>query len=333
MSRFALWSHIVLCVLGLGLAWQAAHHERERTGGPSSVTLLDVEPAAIASLDYRWDKGTTRVRREGRQLLVEVDRELPPKAPPKSDADGDAAPAVAAEPAREKATIPAGKVVVGAIDAVAPLKTKRTLGVIAADRLGSMGLAEPQRSLTITTARGRTLTLDIGDASYGAQGRYARVRGDDVVHLLEPAIVSGVEGSVDALLEKRPLPAEIDAVRALAVRAGDRAGEWVHVDRDQPAKRRLARRDEPNGKDDAATKLLGTLRGLRGTKLVDDAAKAGDAVATFVVDLGDEGPLTLELVQRGDGSGHVVRAGPWAWELAATPVKELLDDVDAVFAP
>jgi hypothetical protein len=330
MTRATLWTHIVLCVVGLGLAWNAAHRERERTGGPSSSTLLDVAPEAIATVDYRWDKGTTRVHRDGRELLVDVDRELPPKAPPKTDDTGAPAPAV--DPGRERATIPAGKVVVTALEALAPLKTKRTLGAVDAAGLQAMGLGAPARSLTVTTTSGRSLVLDIGEASYGAQGRYARVRGDDVVHLLDPAIVSGVEGGVDALLEKRPLPADVDAVRALAVRSGDRTGEWVHADRDQPTKRRLARREDPTGKDEAATKLLGTLRGLRGTKLAD-ATTAGSVVATFVVDLGDEDRRSIEVLERPDGAGHVVRVGRWTWELAATPTKELLDDVDAVFAP
>ena len=339
MTRASMWIHIGLCVAALGFAWQAAHAVRERTG-PSSTVLLAADEGDVAAVDYAWDTGATHVRRDGTSVVVDVDRELPGKATKdekkdeKKDADApastDAAPAA---PTREKLRFPGGRPVTNALKALEPLRSKRTLGVVDDARLAAMGLAQPARTLTVTTKSGRSVTLELGDTSFGAQGRYARVKGDNVVHLIDAAVTSGVEGGVDTLLEKQPLTAELEDVRAYAVKSGDRSASFVHVARQQPTKRYFARRDDGETKDEAGTKLLATLRNLRGTKLADDAtaAAAGAVVAAFAIDAG--APVTVEIVERGDGAGHLARVKPWTWELAPTQARELLDDVDAVFAP
>ena len=350
MTRASMWIHIGLCVVALGFAWRGAHAVRERTG-PSSTVLLAADEGDVVDVAYAWDKGTTHVRRDAGALVVDLDRELPAKPAKlakddkKNDTkseqendqtkDGDQPAPVVAPPAptREKLRFPGGRPVDNALKALEPLRSKRTLGVVDDARLAAMGLAQPTRTLTVTTKSGRSVTLELGETSFGAQGRYARVKGDNVVHLIDAAVMSGVEGGPDTLLEKQPLTAELDEVRAYAVKAGDRTASFVHVARAQPAKRYFARRDDGETKDEAATKLLGTLRNLRGTKLADDAtgAAAGAVVAAFAVDVG--GPVTVEIVERGDGAGHLVRVKPWTWELSATQARELLDDVDAVFAP
>jgi hypothetical protein len=350
MTRASMWIHVGLCVVALGFAWRGAHAVRERTG-PSSTLLLAADEGEVVDVAYVWDKGTTHVRRDGGAVVVELDRELPAKPEKKDDkknekkdettgakdGSGDVASgstdATTAPPAREQLRFPGGRPVHNAIKALEPLRSKRTLGVVDETRLAAMGLSRPTRSLTMTTKQGRAVTLELGDASFGSQGRYARIKGDDVVHLIDAVVVSGVEGGADTLLEKQPLTAELDEIRGYAVKAGDRTASFVHVAREQPAKRFVARRDDGETKDDAATKLLGTLRNLRGTRLADapTAAAAGAVVAAFAVDTG--APLTVEIVERGDGTGHLVRVKPWTWELATTPTRELLDDVDAVFAP
>jgi hypothetical protein len=234
---------------------------------------------------------------------------------------------------REQARFPGGRAVQSALKALEPLHTKRTLGTVDDTRLAAMGFSPPTRTMTVTTKNGRTLVLELGDSSYGAQGRYARVKGDTVVHLIDAAIASGLEGGVDQLLEKQPVTVELEQVRGYALKAGERTAVFVHVAREQPGKRFFARRDEESTKDEAGTKLFGTLRNLRGTKLASDAvvAAGGAVVASIAVDSDED--FTLELVERADGGGHVARVKPWAWEVSPTQAKEFLDDVDAVLAP
>jgi len=351
VTRASMWIHLGRGAMAMALAWRAAHTVRERTG-PSSTTLLAAEAGDVASVDYTWDKGTTRVQRDGATLVVSVDRELPPGPAGKGDkkadngdaskgaeANADAGATAAVEaaaapaPTREQQRFPGGKPVGNAVKALEPLRSKRTLGVVDDARLTAMGLAKPARTLAVTTRSGRSLVLELGDASFGSQGRYARVAGEPVVHLIDAAVVAGFEGGVDALVDKQPLSAELEQVRGYALRAGDRAATFVHVAREQPSKRHFARRDDTSAKDGPATKLFGTLRNLRGTKLADAAVAdaAGSVVAAFAVEASE--PFLVEIVERGDGGGHLARVQPWTWELSTTPAKELLDDVDAVFAP
>lgn len=347
MSRAALWLHIALCALALGFAWQSAHKEKEKKGGPSAVVLLDAAPGDVVSIGYTWDTGSTKTTVSGgaknRSAVVELDREIPKKAPPKKKDDHgkdvDAAPeAIAndAPPEHERATLPGGKNLLTAIEALEPLKTKRTLGVVDDARLEAMGLSglkKPLRTLTITTKK-KTLELELGEASYGAQGRYARVKGDNVVHLIDAAIASGLEGGVDTLLEKRLLTTDLENITGFTVRSADKNGAWLHVDKDQPTTRFFAKRDDPTSKDEPAGKLMTTLRNLRGNKLFDAAAKPealGSVVVSFVVDT-VFGAVTVDIVERTDGEAEarVARVGRWVYELTPTQTKELTDDLGAL---
>jgi len=351
MSRTTLWLHAALCVLALGFAWRTAHTEKEKKGGPSVTVLIDADKGDVVAVDYTWDKGSTKTVVAGsakmRSAVVDVDREVPKKAPPKKKDDKndkddkdtkDQAPAALVEEAaeREKATLPGGKNVITAIEALEPLKTLRTLGVVDDARLAAMGLQPALRSLTVTTKK-KTLVLELGEASYGAQGRYARVKGDAVVHLIDAAIVTGLEGGADSLLEKRLLTAELDAINGFAVKStkkdSEKVAAFIHVDKDQASTRYFAKKDDPGSKDEAAGKLMTSLRNLRGNKLY--TGDAGEVVAAFVVDVAGAA-VTIEIVERADNAaadsavGYVARVGRWVYELTATQSKELFDDVSAL---
>ena len=346
MSRVGMWIHVALCAAALAFAWTSAHQVAEKQGGPSSVTLLAAAAGDVVGVSYRWDKGSTVTTVSGtgaaRHALVKVDRELPAKKPAKTDAKDGVDPkagaeaeaaavpaAIAALPERETGTIPGGKTVLAAITGLEPFKTKRSLGVVDDARLEAMGLKNPLRSLEVKTASGQSLVLEIGEASYGAQGRYARVKGQPEVHLIDTAIVTGLEGGIDALLEKRALTAELETISGYSVVAGAKSAAFTHVDREQVSTRFFA---IDGVKKEAAGKLMTTLRNLRGTKLANaDASTAASAVVKVVVDT-TGGPVTIEMVEGGAGEGNLLRAGGFVYEITATQARELQDDVDAAVA-
>jgi len=342
MSRVAMWLHVLAAVAALVFAQVSAHRVEEKQGGPSSVVLLDTDVDTIKTLAYRWDKGSTTTTLAGakaaRRALVVVDREVPPKKekpdPKKNphdvaDAGVDVAPdALTAPPVRETGTIPGGKAVLAAATALEPLKTKRTLGAVDADKLLAMGLSPPLRFLDVTTASGKQLHLEIGEQSYGAQGRYARVVGSPEVHLIDQAVINGLEGGVDALLEKRVLLGELEQIRGLDVVVGELKASFVHVDKDQPSTRYFALKEEPTVKREAAGKLLTTLRNVRGTGLAAADVVVGAVAARFAVDV-DGAPQTITVFERADGAGHLARVGDFTWTLTATAGKELIDDATA----
>jgi len=349
MTRLAMWIHVGLCVAALAFAWTSAHQVAEKKGGPSSVTLLGADVGDVTAVNYRWDKGNTVTTLSGtgagRRAVVKLDRELPPKKPvkdpkdpkdnkdpkdPKDVVEPAVPEAIAEVPEHETGTIPGGKTVLSAVAGLEPLKTKRSLGVVDDARLEAMGLKTPLRSLEVKTASGKTLVLEIGEASYGAQGRYARVKGQPEVHLIDTAIITGLEGGIDALLEKRALTAELDGIVGYSVTAGAKNGTFTHIDREQVSTRYFA---ADGVKKEAAGKLMTTLRNLRGSKLAspEAATKAGAVVVKVAVDT-TGGPVAIELVERGDAEGTLMRTGGFVYEVTTTQARELQDDVDAALA-
>lgn len=355
MSPRTLIAHALACLFAVFFAWRMAHRVVEKQGGPSSRVLLDAAKGDVVSIEYKWARGTSKLTSTGaeknRVVIVDLAREIePPKEKkPKKDAKGDAGPeandavdagtdvsAAPVEKKREDARFLAGKTVMNGVEALEPLKTRRTLGIVDAARLKAMGLDAPERALVVTTKNGKKLELEIGESSYGGQGRYARVKGEQEVHLLESVIATGFEGAADTMMEKKPLTVAVEDITGYDVRFGDKQGAYVHKDREQSAKRKLVPKDNLESTADEPGKVLTTLRNLRGGKLVTDESVVGSAVASFKVDVVDKAdPIVIELHERVDGAGHVVRAtvakgSAWTWEITETQGKEILEDLEAL---
>lgn len=357
MSKKTLLVHGAFALIAMVCAWLLAHRVEEKKGGPSSVTLLDAAKGDVQTLTYTWPKGSSTVtssgRGDGRRAVLDVDRTVEPKKDPKKDAKKnekkddkkdpkkDTADAGTAEadagtaepepaPTREQAKFPGGKSVLTALEALEPLKTRRTLGEVDPARLAEMGLEHPVRALVVTTVDGKKLTLEIGESSYGGQGRYARKQGERTVHLLDGTLVTGIEGGPDTLMEKRLIIAEPDKVLGFSVRHGDQSGAFVHVDRGQAATRHFAPKDDAGAKSEQANAVMKTLRDLRATKLAAGPQAAGSVVAGVTVDVDGGEPVVLELVERVDAAGHLIKAGDWLFEVSETQGKELLEDLDAL---
>lgn len=341
MSRMTLMAHGLFALVALVCAWLLAHQVEEKKGGPSSVVLLDAKKGDVQSLTYTWPKGSAKVKPSGsaeaRRAIVEVARTIDPKKSPKKDdkkdatADGGVADASEPEPqpTREEARFPGAKAVLTAVEALEPLKTRRTLGEVDAARLQEMGLQTPERTLTVTTASGQKLTLDIGESSYGGQGRYARRQGDAAVHLIDASLVTGLEGGPDTLMEKRVLLPEPEKVVGFEARHGERSGAFVHVDRSQSAKRFFAPREDTASKSEEAGAVMKTLRDLRATRLATPS-QGGSVVAALAVDVEGQGKSVIEVVERIDASGWLIRSGEWLFEVSETQGKELVEDLAAL---
>ena len=335
MSLRALLSHALLCVLALAFAWRMAHRAEETRGGPTSRVLLEANKGDVVALEYRWPRGTAKVTSAGadkdRAVTVELSREIEAAKPKQADVLDAGPPAAVPPPQREDARFPAGKSVLLGLEALEPLKTRRTLGEVDAARLQSMGLTSPERSLVVTMKNGKQLVLDVGEASFGGQGRYARVQGDSVVHLLESVLGTAFEGAPDAMMEKRVLPVPVEELLGYRARFGDKEGAYLHRDREQSALRKFVPKDEPSSTAAEPAKVMTTLRNLRGGKLVADAKLAGSVVASFSVDIvNKQAPVKLEVRERSDGAGHLITSGEWTWELGETQAKELLDDLETL---
>ena len=131
-------------------------------------------------------------------------------------------------------------------------------------------------------------------------------------------------------MEKRLLVAEPDKVLGFAARHGDRSGAFVHMGRGQAATRHFAPKDDPTAKSEQAGAVMKTLRDLRAAKLAAGPQVAGSVVATITVDLDGGAKVALELLERVDAAGHLIKLDDWLFEITETQGKELLEDLDAL---
>jgi hypothetical protein len=185
----------------------------------------------------------------------------------------------------------------------------------------------------VETSKGRRLELVLGDAAYGTQGRYAMVAGQPQVHLVDGGLVTGLEGGLDALAEKRVVTLPIERIAGLVLRRGTTSKGFAHVDADQTSLRRLEplKEGRPTGeKSAAAGKALTSLRNLKGGRVITDVTVAATAPVSMMAEVESASgkKFVIEVLLRPDG-GYWASAGGQLYELAETPAKELLGDVDA----
>ena len=188
----------------------------------------------------------------------------------------------------------------------------------------------PERQLVVTTSNGKSLEVESGESSYGGQGRYARVKGEKTVHLLDASVVTGFEGGPESLIEKRIVVANQEDIVGYTARYGDKEAAFVQVDREQAAKRKFVPKDDLSSTNDAPGKLMSTLRNVRASKVVEPKVGAS-AIATFVVETTTRDKQKIEVLERSDGEGHVIATDGWVFEVSETQSKELLDDLQALW--
>jgi hypothetical protein len=353
MTR-ALIGHAVLLVGALGLAFAVWTGDKSK-GDDEAPVLVALAVEQLASLRYTWPEGETQLTPVGagedRSYRVHLTRRTAVKKPAASQpatlpatsqpaaVDGGAAEDAGAAPAVEEikvetSSFPAGATVAQALEKLAPLTALRSLGRVDGAQLTRMGLDQPARVLEVQ-AGARSYTLEIGDKTYGAQGHYARLRGQAEVVLIASAVVNGLEGAESKLMEWRLAPVEVEAIAALELRSGPRTTRLLHVDREQPQKRHFALASSPEQKSDEAEGLVNRLRGLRASLYLEQAPAPGAAseAVTFVVQRAQGQPLQISLLELGDGSGYLARSGTWIAEVSAAQARGLIDDAAALLGP
>jgi hypothetical protein len=342
MKNLGLLFHGALVIVAASLAWWAWHDDEPALKEGSGPVLADIEAKDLESVEYKWPDGdiTVTPREDGEDLLWtaslvhEVTEQPEKKAGPEPAADaGPAADGGAApvpEPVKQTVTdrFPGGRMLVRSVEKLAPLKARRSLGKVEADRLPKMGLDAPERKLVVR-ARGKTYTFDVGDATYGNQARYVRLEGKDEVLLLEAAAVRGFEGKVSRLMEPRLAPFSIDDVTGFAVKVGEREAAFDHKDRDQPKLRHFVVRGSEDERSEEAQGLMATLRGLRAREYVEPAKVEGLVRVGSLAIARDKAPAIEVVVYEAD-DGYFVQVGPWVGLVPPSRGKNLVEDMTAV---
>ena len=314
--------------------------------------LLQAGIDELTSLTFHWPQGETRVVREGegkaRVYVVTLTHTYDPAAEqrkaaamadpknrlaikaggdPKAIGQAAVAAAPPGPPVTETRTFPPGMFSIAAIQKLTPFRARRSLGATASDALATMGLAAPQRSLSVV-ARGRELALDIGNETYGGQAYYARLRGDDEVFLLDADTVRSFETTPRNMMDSRIVAVPLSDVTGLELELDGRRAEFVHRNKDQFRARFFAPKDLPDQKSEPVDGLNSTFVGLKAAEFLA-IAPPGRELALIRFLRGGAEPHEVRLLRNADGTGYTIRSGRWIAAISEADARKILEEVRA----
>lgn len=349
MTRSLIVNSIAM-IFGLALAlwvWTSGDVQNK----PKTV-LLDWQPEQITHLEYTWPKGHTLVEYNAHKheasvtLSVESEPEKKPAAklsakPVKVGEDaGSLEDAGLVAPVKDSAkavktqhVFPGGSLVLRGIKALAPLKASHDLGELSKDQLVKLGLDKIERRLLIRGPKAERV-LELGIKSYGGQGVYARLQGQNKVYMISSKVVAGLEGPEGKLRESRILPIKSETVSAVNFNVAGKNQRFVQVDGAQKGQRYFALAASPENKSDEATTLISRLYGLRLVKYLQSppAAATMNEVAKIQIERKEAEPVILSVFERSDGQGYIIARGTWFAELRSAQLRPLLDDLSALLS-
>ena len=189
------------------------------------------------------------------------------------------------------------------MDELAELTPERTLGELGPEQLDKTGLGG-KGSLQLFEGEELALDLALGDRAGGAGARYARIRGREVVHLLDARLVSDLAAARSRYMQRSLLSTEVRELYGVRLRAGDRVERFVHVNR-------LSARDDywarPEAEDriaEEASNYVDKLLRLAARRYVDEAAfeAAAPVLSTTWTGEDDRELERLELRRAGDAA-------------------------------
>jgi len=211
-----LWLHLALLVLAAAVAYVYVRptDEADRPLEPGEVELWGGSPKDIKRITYEGERQTVTLEQvsddhgEWYRGKVEPVEEKPEEPKP------DAGKPPRKRPPVEPATFASVKAMERIGKLLAPMRAKRAIGEIAADREKAFGLDEPAGTLHVEIGP-KKHSLVIGKKTPGSTSRYVRDLQTKNVYLIEADAVRDLEGGA-ARLSERSLhswkQAEVEAV-------------------------------------------------------------------------------------------------------------------------
>lgn len=326
--------HTVALAVGAALAWSVAGDEKKK-GASDDQEVVIVDGKALARATLTTPGGTAvvepRAKDSGRLPAVRLTREVVDetvaKKPSEDAQKADAGVDDVALPMVERTFVfPGGSTVTRALEGLLPLKARRVLSDVGADRLPAMGLAEPKSTLTLVVD-GKEHVFDVGEKTYGNTARYVRRRGESDVLLIDNNALSGIEGTETKLSERRLVTVAPEKILTVAIARDGKERVFAHQERDQANKRFFAPRETPDEKSDEADAVVSTLRKLRAREYVEERPSEPPVVQLRVEREGGA-PVAIALWGVVDGTAFV-QVDEWTARITESQAKDLDDDTRA----
>jgi len=288
------WIYAVLLLISLGLAYNAwqGDGEGEGQGDVSDVVVFDPGSAGVTKLHWKGAKNVASVEVQGKgeslRAWVSAGKRVKVQGPvaPEAAGDDDSADGSAAQPAEppppvygepEMRSFPGGKQVTELIEKFSPLRAMRRFDTVDAEGLEEMGLAEPEASLSVTSASGKSLELQVGSKAYGSSDTYVRNPESGSVYLLGSKVLGPLRSAESRLMERNILgfPA-VDAQHAQVAAPGRGSRKLSHQGTHDEDNAYWADPDKPDELDTAIDGFMKKIFQLRATAYPKDADRPAE---------------------------------------------------------
>jgi len=259
MNTRSVLAHAILAVGGLTLAylvWTDDAPQRE----VDEVELVGCDPdsvtAARLSLD---DKDVSlEISRDGGALFARAT-----VVRHREDADDET-----------KRFVASSEQVSEWLEQVAPLRARRTLGVLDEEQLAEIGLAEEPGSFSLTCG-GTTHTYQVGGRAYGSGDRYVRSESGGAVHLLGVDRLQGLESAEFRMMERRLHTFEWTEAERLRVQAWGQTRELLQRNRLDEQNAQWVDARDPDRRNEAFGNWLSAYPRMRVQTYLDPDAEPG----------------------------------------------------------
>jgi len=218
LRRLAI--HIVLLVVAATAAFVESRpqDEADRPLEPGEVELWGGSPEQVARVSFSGKRKVVTLERQKDEAGAWYKGHVePPAEPAEEDPDAGAKAVSHVEPESFVSVSVADKLVAG----LAPMRAKRAIGEVGADRAEAFGLDDPEGTLAIEIGDKRH-ELIIGAAAPGTGDRYVRYKKDNLVYVIDASIVRDLEGGSGRLSERQQHEFKTaDVERASIIADGD----------------------------------------------------------------------------------------------------------------
>ena len=198
------------------------------------------------------------------------------------------------EPAEDQRPIPllSVKPAQRIVDAVAPLKAVREVGIVEGDPAGDFGLAIPDATISFTIG-GVVRSLAVGTEAPGGTDRYVRVVETNMIYAVHGDFLRDLMAGEHALTERDAHGFEDEDVKSVRILAGDKSRD---VKRFGVAG--WADSATPDASDDTIGTWMNKIARLRPTEFLTSPPTGTELVLRLEY-VGEKGPIGFLELQRG----------------------------------
>jgi len=290
-------------------------------GGKGDVVAFDVAPDALTQVVYtETDLRVAVEQRSGADGefcwgQMRKIKDAPRKPPKRGDDAGDDDSADEPEPEPERVvtdkSFRGNETCDKVLARFTPMKALRVFEDLSEEKLAEMELAEPEASLTVTSAKEERV-YDVGGRCYGSNDYYLQEQETGRVLLVESRMIADIKGGSTRLMESKLQPFKKDEIERAEVSTAEAEREFVQQNRDDTKAAFWSTADEPNKTADAADTWLDRLLRLRALSYFSEPPASLQSMVRIQFMDGDQEIGWAEFGTAVDEEGetvHVARTG------------------------